>query len=180
MMKSSVQFGLRKRQKVDAPPQAFSDESDEESIPQLSEENVNAKVKQLQEEGSRHAEDGQYSAAIRTWDRALSMRPTSAVLHELKAQVLLDAGQPWAAIQSAMKATSLDSSWAEGFLTLSRAQFNYGEPEEALNSINEVLRLKVIPHALIVLFSDFFRFCLCCHFILDIGSLYHRVPDPAF
>ncbi|KAK9915452.1 hypothetical protein WJX75_009386 [Coccomyxa subellipsoidea] len=70
------------------------------------------------------------------------MRPTKAVLHELKAQVLLDAGQAWAAVQSALKATSLDSTWADGYLTLSRAQFNFGEPEEALISINEALRLQ--------------------------------------
>ncbi len=48
MMTSSVQFGLRKRQKIDVPPQAFSEESDEESNPQLSEGDVDAKVKQLQ------------------------------------------------------------------------------------------------------------------------------------
>ncbi len=47
-MTSSVQFGLRKRQKVDVFPQAFSEESDEESNPQLSEGDVNAQVKQLQ------------------------------------------------------------------------------------------------------------------------------------
>lgn len=47
-MTSTVHFGLRKRQKIDVPPQAFSEESDEESNPQLSEEDLNAKVKQLQ------------------------------------------------------------------------------------------------------------------------------------
>ena len=47
-MTSSVQFGLRKRQKVDVSPQAFSEESDEESNPQLSEGDVNAQVNQLQ------------------------------------------------------------------------------------------------------------------------------------
>ncbi|EIE22408.1 TPR-like protein [Coccomyxa subellipsoidea C-169] len=140
-MSSSIHFGLRKRQKIEVPPQAFSDPDEDSDLPE-SEQDVEAQVKQLQEEGSRYAEDGQYSAAIRTWDRAIAMRPSNAVLHELKAQVLLDAGQPWAAVQSALKATSLDETWPDGFLTLSRAQFNFGEPEEALISINEALRLQ--------------------------------------
>lgn len=47
-MTTSVQFGLRKRQKIDVTPQAFRDDSDEDSDPHLSEEDVNAEVKQLQ------------------------------------------------------------------------------------------------------------------------------------
>lgn len=42
----------------------------------------------MKEEGNKFAEAGDFSAAIRTLDEAISLDPSSATLHELKAQVV--------------------------------------------------------------------------------------------
>ncbi len=46
-MSSSIHFGLRKRQKIEVPPQAFSDPDEDSDLPE-SEQDVEAQVKQLQ------------------------------------------------------------------------------------------------------------------------------------
>ena len=82
----------------------------------------------LQERGSESALRGDHSAAIRAWDSALALSPSSAaVLHELKAQVYLERDRAWDAVQSASKAASLAPSWPEGHVTLGRSQLNLGE-----------------------------------------------------
>lgn len=57
-------------------------------------------------------------------------------------QVYLEIGESWRAIQSATAATQLQPGWAEGHLTLGRAQLHLGEPEMALQSFDTVLRLQ--------------------------------------
>ena len=106
----------------------------------------------MQEEGNALAERERFSSAIQRWDRALALRPDSAALYELKAQVrsckllwaqqgshshcltnncILQAfmalEQHWPAVQSGIKAVNLDPDWPDGHLTLARAQLSYGE-----------------------------------------------------
>lgn len=50
-MSSSIQFGLRKRQKIEQPPQAFSDPDEDSDLPG-SEQDVEAQIKQLQVKNS--------------------------------------------------------------------------------------------------------------------------------
>jgi len=52
----------------------------------LLEDNV-AKSKRLQEEGATLAENGRYWEAVKYWNEALELNPTSATLYEMKSQV---------------------------------------------------------------------------------------------
>ncbi|GAB2270414.1 hypothetical protein Dimus_005316, partial [Dionaea muscipula] len=87
-------------------------------------------------------EDGRYSEALGKWEAAITLMPQKAVLHEQKAQVLLEIGDAWAALKAATRATELESSWCEAWITLGRAQLNFGEPDSALESFDKALSLK--------------------------------------
>lgn len=50
-------------------------------------EDCQAKSKRLQDEGVTLAENERYWEAIKHWDEALELTPSSAVLHEMKSQV---------------------------------------------------------------------------------------------
>ncbi|KAL9258572.1 Tetratricopeptide repeat protein 33-like protein [Drosera capensis] len=87
------------------------------------------------EQGNKLAEDGRYSEALGKWEAAINLMPQKAVLHEQKAQVLLETGDAWGA-------TELEPSWFEAWLTLGRAQLNFGEPDNAVESFDTALSLK--------------------------------------
>jgi len=98
----------------------------------------------VQDMGNAAAASGEYSTALRHWDAALAQRPlpqAAAVLHEQKAQCYLEVGAHWDAVRSATVATELRSDWPFGWLTLGRAQLQFGEPELAVRSFSEVLKL---------------------------------------
>ncbi|XWS25067.1 hypothetical protein CRYUN_Cryun27aG0039200 [Craigia yunnanensis] len=59
-----------------------------------------------------------------------------------KAQVLLEIGDAWSALKSATRATELEPSWAEAWITLGRAQLNFGEPDSAIESFDRALAFK--------------------------------------
>ena len=111
----SVSLRVAKKRRVEAPAAAFAD-PDDDVKPSLSIEEEDRQVQklkvpglyictchcryccdylhmfckdscQVQDEGFDKAEGKEFSAAIRLWDTALSMRPQYAVLHEMKAQV---------------------------------------------------------------------------------------------
>jgi hypothetical protein len=63
------------------------------------------------------------------------------------AQVLLEAGQCWEAVQAASRAAQLRPGWPEAHLTLARAQLNFGEPQLALASYDSAIKLQVRPTA---------------------------------
>lgn len=86
--------------------------------------------------------DGKYREALGKWEAALNLMPGNAVLHEQKAQVLLEIGDPWSALKAATRATELESSWAEAWITLGRAQLNFGEPDSAIESFDKALAIK--------------------------------------
>ncbi|EXC04744.1 Tetratricopeptide repeat protein 33 [Morus notabilis] len=78
-----------------------------------------------------------------------------AVLHEQKAQVLLEIADAWSALKAATHsgctyhyefeltgATELEPSWAEAWITLGRAQLNFGEPDSAIQSFDRALAIK--------------------------------------
>ncbi|KAG8633224.1 hypothetical protein MANES_18G084200v8 [Manihot esculenta] len=67
----------------------------------------------FQAQGNKLAEDGKYREALGKWEAALNLMPESAVLHEQKAQVLLEIGDAWNALKAANRATELEPSWAE-------------------------------------------------------------------
>ncbi|KAJ6335753.1 hypothetical protein OIU78_012375 [Salix suchowensis] len=92
--------------------------------------------------GNKLAEDGNYREALGKWEAALNLMPGNAVLHEQKAQVLLEIGDAWSALKAATRATELESSWAEAWITLGRAQLNFGEPDSAIESFDRALTIK--------------------------------------
>ena len=47
--------------------------------------------------------DGKYREALGKWENALTLMPGKAVLHEQKAQVLLEIGDAWNALKAATR-----------------------------------------------------------------------------
>lgn len=47
--------------------------------------------------------DGKYREALGKWEAALTLMPDRAVLHEQKAQVLLEIGDAWSALKAATR-----------------------------------------------------------------------------
>lgn len=48
-------------------------------------------------------EDGKYREALGKWEAALNLMPENAVLHEQKAQILLEIGDTWSALKAATR-----------------------------------------------------------------------------
>ncbi|KAJ9673512.1 hypothetical protein PVL29_023213 [Vitis rotundifolia] len=96
----------------------------------------------FQAQGDKLAEGGKYREALGKWETALTLMPGKAVLHEQKAQVLLEIGDAWNALKAASRATELEPSWAEAWITLGRAQLNFGEPDIAIKSFDRALAIK--------------------------------------
>lgn len=96
----------------------------------------------FQSQGNQLAEDGKYQEALGKWEAALTLMPENAVLHEQKAQLLLEIGDAWGALKAATRATELEPSWAEAWMTLGRAQLNFGEPDSSLKSFDKALAIK--------------------------------------
>ncbi|KAE8666652.1 BTB/POZ domain-containing family protein [Hibiscus syriacus] len=96
----------------------------------------------FQAQGNKLAEDGKYREALGKWEAALNLMPRNAVLFEQKAQVLLELGDAWSALKAASWATELEPSWAEAWVTLGRAQLNFGEPDNAIESFDRALAIK--------------------------------------
>lgn len=92
-------------------------------------------------QGDKLAEEGRYEEALGKWEAALSIVPENAVIHEQKAQVFLEIGDPWKALMAATRSTELDPSWAEAWTTLGRAQLNFGEPDSAIRSFETALSI---------------------------------------
>ena len=55
-------------------------------------------------------QDGKYREALGKWETAITLTPEVAVLHEQKAQVLLEIGDAWNALKAATSASLLSCS----------------------------------------------------------------------
>ncbi|CAN1801616.1 Tetratricopeptide repeat protein 33 [Linum perenne] len=103
----------------------------------------NRKLSQsFQAQGDKLAEEGRYREALGKWEAAINLTPENAVLHEQKAQVLLEVGDAWSALKAATRATQLRPSWPEAWVTLGRAQLNFGEPDDAIESFDRALAIQ--------------------------------------
>ncbi|WVZ75051.1 hypothetical protein U9M48_023146 [Paspalum notatum var. saurae] len=96
----------------------------------------------LLSQGNKMAEEGKYHEALSKWEAALTLTPDNAVLHEQKAQILLELGDAWRALGAAIRATQLDPLWPEAWVTLGRTQLNFGEPDSAIVSFDKALEIK--------------------------------------
>ncbi|XP_043698312.1 tetratricopeptide repeat protein 33 [Telopea speciosissima] len=128
------------RKEADNGPQ--NHHPDQENQPS---ESLNSELKlaeSFQSEGNKLAEEGRFQEALGKWEAALTLMPKRAVLHEQKAQVLLEIGDAWSSLKAATRATELEPSWAEAWITLGRAQLNFGEPDTAIESFDRALAIK--------------------------------------
>ncbi|KAL6515500.1 hypothetical protein OROHE_018534 [Orobanche hederae] len=98
-------------------------------------------------QGNKLAEEGKYREALGKWETAITLMPERAVLHEQKAQVLLELGDSWNALKAATRAMELEPRWAEAWITLGRAQLNFGEPDCAIESFDKALAIKPTSEA---------------------------------
>ena len=94
-----------------------------------------------QEEGYTLAEAGRFRDAISRWQQAIDLTPQRAVLFELQAQAWIELGQAFDAVRCAEQATIIDPRWAEGHVTLARAQLNFGEIELGYASLQRAAGL---------------------------------------
>ncbi|DBA79134.1 TPA: hypothetical protein ACH3X1_008971 [Trebouxia sp. C0004] len=144
---SLISFGLKKsrsKKTVASPLSAFAEPEHDEPAPALSEAQTLSESDRLQNEGNSAADGENFSTALHLWNQAISLTPLKAQLHEQKAQVFLQLGHFWNAVQCATRATELDATWADAFLTLGRSQLGLGEPELALKSMDTALQLQVL------------------------------------
>ncbi|KAK6132252.1 hypothetical protein DH2020_034012 [Rehmannia glutinosa] len=112
------------------------------SLPNEEDDNSKNLAQDFEAQGNKLAEDGKYREALGKWETAITLMPERAVLHEQKAQVLLELGDAWNALKAATRATDLEPRWAEAWITLGRAQLNFGEPDSAIESFDKALAIK--------------------------------------
>ncbi|KAK7377396.1 hypothetical protein VNO80_02820 [Phaseolus coccineus] len=111
-------------------------------IPDPDQSRATQLANEFQAQGDKLAMDGKYQEALSKWEAALALAPDVPILHEQKAQILLEIGDTWNALKAATRATELDPSWAEAWVTLGRTQLNFGEPDNAIESFDRALALK--------------------------------------
>ncbi|KAL2975106.1 hypothetical protein AAZX31_14G140600 [Glycine max] len=112
-------------------------------VPDPDQSHATQLANEFQAQGDELALDGKYREALGKWEATLVLAPDVPVVHEQKAQVLLEIGDAWnALLKAATRATELDPSWAEAWVTLGRAQLNFGEPNNAIESFDRALALK--------------------------------------
>ena len=95
------------------------------------------------EKGCALAEAGCMSDALKFFQEGLLFSPQDELLLELSAQMYLALDRPMAAVKSAEEAVVLASTWADGHLTLARAQRELGEVESSIQSYQRVLELDI-------------------------------------
>eukprot|EP00029_Vermamoeba_vermiformis_P009575 TRINITY_DN4818_c0_g1_i1.p1 TRINITY_DN4818_c0_g1~~TRINITY_DN4818_c0_g1_i1.p1 ORF type:complete len:192 (-),score=45.23 TRINITY_DN4818_c0_g1_i1:6-581(-) len=142
----SISFSLKskdesiKKRKIAV--MGFDDEEpDQKKSKHEIEEDQKAQSEALKNQGNALAEQDKYDEAIEKWNAALELTPNNHVLHELKAQVLMLQDKNFQAIQWAAKSTELNPSYIDGWITLARAQLNFGEIELAVDSFSKALKL---------------------------------------
>ena len=84
--------------------------------------------------GCELAENDRFPEALTCWLEGLLFHPQDFLLHELCAQAYLNLNLNFKAVKSSQVAVDLNPTWAEGRLTLARAQRELGEVEQSLNN----------------------------------------------
>eukprot|EP00658_Telonema_sp_P-2_P038607 TRINITY_DN27662_c0_g1_i2.p1 TRINITY_DN27662_c0_g1~~TRINITY_DN27662_c0_g1_i2.p1 ORF type:complete len:223 (-),score=75.52 TRINITY_DN27662_c0_g1_i2:158-826(-) len=91
--------------------------------------------------GDSMAEQGRFGDALSEWLKALQLAPSNPKLYEQRAQVLLELGQSFDAVQEAQKAVNLEPEYVAALFTLGRAQTEIGELELGLRHLNRAREL---------------------------------------
>ena len=100
------------------------------------------KSNRLKNEGIALAELQRYWESIKKWNEAIQLTPDHDVLHEMKAQVLLELDEIFPAIQAAEMAVSLKPQSPHSLQTLGRAQIAIGEIQMAIISFSKAVHIK--------------------------------------
>ncbi|XP_014661713.1 PREDICTED: tigger transposable element-derived protein 4-like isoform X2 [Priapulus caudatus] len=98
-----------------------------------------AKSHVIANEGAQMAEQGRYTEAIGMWNKACTLTPYDAKLHEMKAQAYLNLGEPFCAVKAAEMALSFNPVWWVAHQTHGRALISLGE---ALRSFSRAVHLQ--------------------------------------
>lgn len=86
-------------------------------------------------------ETGHFVRALGKWEEALLIDPHNGVLHELRAQVLMEMGEYEPALDAAKQSVELAPDWSDAHFTLGRVYFNLGSLEEAHICMSQALQL---------------------------------------
>jgi tetratricopeptide (TPR) repeat protein len=123
---------------------AANAEIEPKAVDQLATEiSVEDMIIRLKNDGNILAEAGLFVRAISKWDEGLNLAPSSGVLHELKAQVLMEMEEYELALASAQLAVECEEKWSDSHLTLGRVYFNIGNLEAAKSSMEMALKLTI-------------------------------------
>jgi tetratricopeptide (TPR) repeat protein len=85
--------------------------------------------------GCSLAENGDMREALSHFELGLTLAPTDHFLWDLKSQVLLHFDKFLPAIKAAEEVVRLAPAWSEGYVSLARAQREFGEIEWALGNM---------------------------------------------
>jgi tetratricopeptide (TPR) repeat protein len=99
------------------------------------------RARACRDKGNALAEAGRMSDALRCFQEGLRCVPTDHLLLELSAQAYLALDRPLEACKAADAAAKLAPAWADGQLTLARAQRELGEVEAAVASYRVAVSL---------------------------------------
>ncbi|KAL8225626.1 hypothetical protein R6Q57_018183 [Mikania cordata] len=121
--------------------------ADEESTDSGGHNKSTHDAESFEAQGNKLAEVGKYHEALGKWEVAITLKPERATLHEQKAQVLLEIGETWKSLKAATL-TSYQSMYVsyrflQAWVTLGRAQLNFGEPDSAIESFDKAIAINV-------------------------------------
>merc|ERR1712008_458006 len=100
-----------------------------------------------------------------------SHRKTGSALFEYHGQVLLEMDRDFEAIRACQSAILLDAERAVNWLTLSRAEMNFGDPFQALKSISRAIELDYEDNEIIEHYSEVYAVCSKLKEMNQIGKM---------
>ncbi|XP_057305837.1 tetratricopeptide repeat protein 33-like [Hydractinia symbiolongicarpus] len=146
-------FKWTKKRKVAKCAAQFTDDADEKNevttddwrslLPhkRIMLEDSISKSNRLINEGISLAEKERYWEANSKFKEAAALTPRVAKIYEMQAQVLLELGEVFPAVQAAETAVMIEPLWAEAHQTVGRSQISIGEIEIALKSFSRAYHL---------------------------------------
>lgn len=124
----------------------YFDDTDSEAEPQMDTEHTN--------------ETQQTEQDIVEWKSSvIKHREIGSTMFEYHGQVLLEMDQDFAAIKACQSAILLNDQRAINWLTLSRAEMNFGDPFQALKSISRAIALDYEDNDIIEHYSEVYAVC---------------------